>query len=103
MEHMPDDFIDMTCRSHYQSRLKWNVQKNDDSGNEVLYNGYFLRPDAKSYCTVITEEPGKCYLRLRNTAAVAQTYICVEPGTLNEASAELIWISKFPNLCLYVA
>lgn len=92
----------MACKSDYQSRLKWDVHKND-SGNDELYNGYFLHPDAKSYCTVITDEPGKCYLRLiRNTAEVAQTYICVEPASLCEASADLIWISKLINLCLSV-
>jgi len=99
LEGKSSDEIYMTCKSDYQSRLKWDLHKNNDTRNDVLYNGYYLRPDAKSYCTVIADDPGKCYLRLNNTAEAAQTYICVEPGTLLHASAELIWITESNPIC----
>ena len=100
LEHKPLSSIDMTCKSDYQNRLKWNVRENNDSAIEVFYNGYYLREDAVSYCAAITDEPKKCYLRLRNEPQAAKTYICVEPGSLREASADVIWISKFIKLCL---
>lgn len=90
------EVIDVPCKSDYPGPLKWYVQKNPDSEKEALYNGLYLRPDAKSYCTVIKDEPGKIYLRLNNTADAAQTYFCFEPGTLAEASADLIWIESDP-------
>lgn len=61
-----------------------------------------MRPDAKSYCTVTSDEPGQIdlHVRLRNTADAAQTYICLEPGTLEEASADLIWIGELSNFVM---
>lgn len=70
------------------------VQKNPDSEKETLYNGYCLSRDAEPYCTVRADEPGKVDLWLNNTADAAQTYFCLETGTLDEASADIIWISK---------
>lgn len=90
---------DMACKSDYQYRLKWDVYKNNDYRKDVLYNGFFLHPDARSYCTVVADEPGKYYLRLKNTAEAAKTYICVEPGSLSEASADLIWINNDDPIC----
>lgn len=91
--------IDLACKSDCQCNVQWYVRKNHSAENEIFYNGYFLRPDAKSFCTVITDEPGKCYLRtnLTNSAEAAKTYICLEPGTLDEVSADLIWIGMFNN------
>jgi hypothetical protein len=96
----PLDTIDMTCKSDYQRRLKWVVHKSNKSRSNVLYNGYFVRPDADSYCTVLTDDHGRCSLRLSSTADAAQTYICVEPGSLHEASADLIWIAKSGPDCI---
>lgn len=76
------------------------MQKNHNSEKEPLYNGFYLRPDAKSYCTVKADEPGKIELCLGNTAEAAQTYICMEPGTLDEASADVVWIGKLSNFVL---
>src|SRR6218665_3523440 len=87
--------IHLPCKSSCQCRLKWYLQKSQDSEKEVLYNGYALRPDAKHYCTAIADGMGNCNLNLTTAEEAAQTYICLEPGTLLEASADLIWIGKF--------
>lgn len=81
----------MACKSNCQCNLRWFVNKNHDE-KEDLYNGYFLSSDANSYCSVTADEPGKYNLNLMNKPDAAQTYICLEPGTLAEASADLILI-----------
>lgn len=84
--------VEMACISDCQCNLKFFVNKGNDSEKQDLYDGYFLHSYANSYCTVIAVEPGKVRLNLTNKPEAAQTYTCLEPGTLTEASADLIWI-----------
>lgn len=86
--------IDMACKSDCKCPLKWYGNMNQAS-EEPVYSGYSLTSDAKSYCTVIADEPGKVYLSLMNKPDAAKTYTCLEPGTLAETSADLIWIGNF--------
>lgn len=91
--------IVLGCKSDCQCNLKWFVKKESVPKKEQLYNGYTLSSEAKSYITVIADEPGKYYLNLTNKPDAAQTYICLEPGSLAEVSADVIWIGKFSNFC----
>lgn len=86
----------MACKSVNDDlvRVKWYTYKIDE--DNTLYNGYRVRQTAQSYCR-ITKEPGRQDLVFNDTRSAAQTYICWEPGTLQSASAELIWIKTDPT------
>ena len=89
----------LACKSDCQCKLHWSVRNNHGGEDEKFYNGYFLRDDAKSYCSVIEDEPGECDLRTNpaNSTQAAQTYVCIEPGTLDEVSADIILLGMLKN------
>lgn len=85
--------IDLACMSDRKIPLKLFENK-DLASAELIYSGFSLTSYAKSFCTVIVDGPGKVYLSLMNKPDAAKTYTCLEPGTLAEASADIIWIGN---------
>ena len=86
--------IVMECRSSDGRRISWHVVPCLPSSEMVLWSGYDLRRNATSYCSVDKSTAGQWNLNISHRCEAAQTYICFEPGTLKNVSAELIYISK---------
>ena len=83
----------MECRSNV-GRISWHVVPFWSSVQTDLWSGYHLRPTATSYCSIDNSTGGQWNLNISHRSEAAQTYICLEPGTLKKVSAELIYISK---------
>lgn len=84
--------VKFKCKSNRGKRLNWLTQKNESQ--LILFDGYSVCKEAESFCSVENEEPGEFFLTLAAIHEAAQTYICQEPGTESESSADLIIIDR---------
>lgn len=84
----------MSCKSDLGYYITWFGRNHDATKRQQLFDGYDLISNAMDYCTIIEDEPGKYYLNLTNNPKAAQTYSCLEPGTFEEASADVIWLGN---------
>lgn len=85
----------MSCRSDQGYKVSWYVRQFWSAEKVELWNGYRLSRNATSYCSVKSSVDGLCNLTIYHRSKAAQTYICFEPGTLQEFSAELIFIGWY--------
>lgn len=85
----------MKCRSDQGYKVSWYIRQFGSAKKVALWSGYMLNPSAMSYCSVESSVNGQCNLIIYHRIKAAQTYICFEPGTLQELSAELIFIGRY--------
>lgn len=87
----------LECNSTLGFRLTWLIKKPGSSNRYEIYNGYDFVDDThnvSSYCKVKNGNPGKYELNVNGIEEAAQQYICLEPGSWMEASAEVTTIGK---------
>lgn len=87
----------LMCESTLGYRLSWLIKTPWSSEKVQIFDGYRLSKNVTSYCRVINGVPGKYNVSLTSTTNAAQQYVCLEPGTMMEASAEIIIIESDPE------
>lgn len=92
------DTLVLNCNSALGYRLTWLIKKPGYASRNEIFNGYNLINvvhNVSSYHRVVSRMPGNYELHVNATKEAGQQYICLEPGSLDEASAEVTIIGKY--------
>lgn len=91
--------VDMDCQTDAGQKLKWYRQRpgSPEEHEMQIYNGYFFAPYVALFYTINTSTNGYHILRFNASQETAQRYNCLEPGSLNASSAEVIVLESDPS------
>lgn len=80
-----------------EKKLLWKGKppgsRNEDG--KVVYSWYKFSPYFAHFCKLISGSVGEYNIRINASEEAAHRYTCIEPGTLNNGSAELIVLSEY--------
>lgn len=87
---MSGDVVSLSCASDSEDSVAWVAYSPGSAEREYISDCRDLSPSASQYISIYRERKGPCSLRINATRIAAKRYICKEPVSAMEASAELI-------------
>lgn len=82
----------LDCRSNTDCPIRWE-KKEDESQKRIIYSGFdFGKGLNNSFYSIVKDSPGQYSLSVDVGWHTAGLYTCILPGTLEKASAELIFL-----------
>ena len=88
--------VTLSCSSDKLSKgnIAWSTVNPGSSRKEPIYNQGVRALSVSSYVSVNDSDDGSCSLNINASEDAAKRYICIDRETGEEASAELIVLSK---------
>ncbi|SRR6218665_3104734 len=86
--------LEIQCQTDSGKKLKWFSQLPGSSNEEQIYSGFRFPPHAAHLYTTSNSSDGKQFIRFNASVDTARRYTCLEPGSLEVGSAEVIVLGE---------